>query len=132
MKRTPLTRALLPTAGLLTAGLLAAGALVGPAAAMVVLPLEDAMKRALSAAPVEAQVTGDAIETLRRQIRAPRILARIQAVQDLGDGCKRLRATLSSPVAVDADGHTRPFVWDFEMNLCPDGSPPTQLSQEMP
>ncbi len=107
-------------------GILLAALAVWATAAHAAEPLAEAIKRALTASPVEAEVSGEEIETLRRQIQAQRILAHIEPIRDLGGACKRLRTTLSAPVAVDAAGVRRPFSWSFEMNLCPDGAPPAQ------
>ncbi|MGO4158715.1 hypothetical protein [Cupriavidus sp. YAF13] len=104
--------------------ILLAATMAWATAAHTAEPLSDAIKRALSASPVDVEVSGEEVETLRRQIQAPRILAYIEPIRDLGGACKRLRTTLSAPVAVDAAGVRRPFSWSFEMNLCPDGAPP--------
>lgn len=104
--------------------ILLAATLAWATAAHTAEPLSDAIKRALTASTVDVEVSGEEIEMLRQQIQAPRIVAHIEPIRDLGGACKRLRTTLSAPVAVDAAGVRRPFSWSFEMNLCPDGAPP--------
>lgn len=127
MKRRELAGILLPIAGSALAALpgspvIAAGqggvksllfqaidAQDGRAQGVVTGPIADRFRTTTgSVAPVLAEVT-----TLKRLKQ---------------EGCKRLRVSLSQAEVPTQDGGKTDFVVTYELNLCRDGSPPTEGS----
>lgn len=84
----------------------------------------------------EGPLTGATVAGIQRRFRtdAP-FFIRITTIHHFKQkGCKRLQSNIYAPDSMikRADGTSAPFDFGFQMNLCPDGRPPSDETYVQP